>query len=213
MTFYGNLKTNSGGSKVPLAVGKYTDLEIVHDLGAKETKDKGLYRHSLLVASDSQDGTAFLSIQRKEQWSHPAVVAIAFTTDKQDVIGEAIKSGEVTQQQADEANQWLASEIMAKLEAANTPAEARDEAFAKALENLKTQIRIALGQLFRLQDWKNGDETGAHRDPAGDISSLVGVKFAGTVKEGLNGSVEIGGIAQYKKPAAATSGAAAKAPF
>lgn len=202
MSFYGSLKTNSGGSKVPLPVGKYQDLEIVYDLGAKETKDKGLFRHSLLVASESEEGTAFLSIQRKEQWSHPAVVALAFTTDKQDVIGEAVKSGEVTQQQADEANQWLASEAMAKVEAANTPDDAKDEAFKKALENLKTQIRIALGQLFRLQDWKNGDETGAHRDPAGDISALVGTKFAGTVKEGLNGSVEIGGIASYKKPAA-----------
>src|SRR5579864_676998 len=113
-----NSSDKSGSKdKTPLPVGRYDDLEIVsHGISAKkdDAKDPALDRHWFLVASDSVDGTAFLYLNLKPQWQHPAVLAIVFNA-----VESMVNSKEITVDDVEKANAWLDAQVAEKVTAAN----------------------------------------------------------------------------------------------
>lgn len=209
MGFLDELKDGGTREKSALLAGKYTDLQLVSYIAktsGPSKSDAELYRHAFLVASDGTDGTAFFDIRVKSLWFHPPVVALAFNA-----VEAAIADGTATQEEIDSCAKLFRDITRARVEASNTPtekledvAEYTDEdgvvhaatkgAYTTAYENLLTQIRIALGTIFRLQAW-----AGQKRSLDVDIPSLVGTKFAGEVKEGRDGTSELKSVYTAKK--------------
>jgi hypothetical protein len=152
MSFITELSTGktSTGERTTLPAGKYTDLELVSYIqktSGPSKADAELYRHAFLVASEGTDGTAFYDLRLKHFWLHPAVVALAFNAVEK-AIADGVEPAEI------ESTMALLKETVAKkVTAANTPEEAVEEALAKGYENLLIQIRIAVGTIFRLQEW------------------------------------------------------------
>lgn len=192
MGFLDDLKDSGTREKSALPAGKYTDLQLVSYIqktSGPSKNDAELYRHAFLVASDSADGTAFFDLRVKSFWLHPPVVALAFNA-----VEQAIADGEATQEEIDSCTTLLKQVSKAKVIAANTPEETVDEATETAYTNLLTQIRIAIGTIFRLQAW-----SGQARSLDVDIPALVGTKFSGEVKEGQNGTSELKSVYTAKK--------------
>jgi hypothetical protein len=156
--------------KVALPVGTYgtgkiPGLKIVKALGAKATKNDGLYRHSFLVAStdDAIEGTSFLALNLREEWTLPAAVAIAFGVEE-----KAVASGELTEEDIMDFKDKLLASV---------------EGDSEKYDKLVTQIRINVGTIFRLQDWG-----GQERNAGADLLSLEGVKFSGKTEPGFSGT-------------------------
>lgn len=154
-------------------------------------KDPELFMHSFLVAAtvapkadgngaataipgDVPDGTAFLKLNSKEQWKDLRVVALAFGDP---AVAALISTNGATQAEIDTVKAYYQKLAADKVAAANTPAEEAEAATTKAYENLLTQVRIAVGEVFRLQDWK-----GVPRNANFDPQDLVGIEFSGSIE-------------------------------
>jgi len=207
MSFYDLVNTggNNTGERIALPAGKYgtskeAGLKVVKYLSSKPSKnDPELVDHGYLVASDNEDGTAFYHLRVKAWWLHDSVAALAFTSDKQDMVASAIAEGKATQTEVDSAIKILEAIAHGKVIAANTPEDKVDEAVATTYKNLLTQIRIAIGEVFRLQDWK-----GVPRSLEFDPASFDGVSFSGVVEPGYSaGTSEVRSI--YGRSRAATA--------
>lgn len=204
---------------------KVAGLKIVKyiDKSSKPTeKDPALFRHSMLVAAlgpnkqqleaeaaakkngstnplaePDHEGTAFFSLNLKQEWLNPVAIAFGFSGKEVDLVAAGVSRGDFSQEQADAYKADIQKQAVDKVVAANTPAEAMDEAVVKAYESILTQIRINVGTLFRLQDWK-----GVPRNPDMDLHELVGTEFSGTIRpSNLSGSVntEVGFITAKEK--------------
>ena len=208
MSLYDQVNVGGGfsGERVALPAGKYgtakqPGLRIVKYLGSKPSRnDAELVDHGYLVAAEEVEGTAFMHIRVKAWWLHDAVAALAFTSDKQNMVLEAVKAGRCTQEEVDTAHKVIGSIARGKVVAANTPPDQVDEANATAEKNLLAQIRIAIGEVFRLQDWK-----GVPRSLEFDPASFDGVAFSGVVEPGYTaGTSEVKSIYGKSKTATAT---------
>ena len=81
---------------------------------------------------------------------------------------------------SDKVQAKLYAEIAKKLAVSGTPADLLEAATEKEYEKQVTTIRIAVGTIFRLQDWG-----GKPRNPKADLDTLVGTEFSGKVVEGI----------------------------
>jgi hypothetical protein len=179
-----------GGDKTPLPAGQYgtntePGLEVLSFIGSKETKSAGLKRHSFLVgASNGTEGTAFLALQWKDDWLRDAAMALAFS-----------KPEWAPQEEQDAClKAWYEESVLAS-QAANVPPEEAEKWCEKHVDNIKTQIRINVGTLFRLQDW-----TGKERDPSVQLGALRGIQFSGVIEKGVSGdSMEVKSVISRKK--------------
>ena len=210
-----NIGGGFSGERVALPAGKYgtakeAGLRIVKYLGSRASKnDPELVDHSYLVAAEEVEGTAFYHLRVKSWWLHDAVYAVVFTTDKQNMVTEVLKSG-TTEEEIDNAHKVLSTIASGKVIAANTPPDMVDEATTKAIDNLKAQIRIAIGEVFRLQDWK-----GVPRNLEFDAASFDGISFSGVVEPGFSqGTSEVKSIyGRSKATARVVTAAEATVPF
>jgi hypothetical protein len=200
--FYDTLKTTTGGDRTALPPSEpkrpYRDLKIVKALTDK-VLDSGATRHTLLVGSESVNGTAFLKIDLYPYTLHPAAIALAFKAEE-----AAISSGETTAADIDALRAKFQEDGLrkAKLAAGDNDDETAltENALAKT-ENILTGIRINVGNIINLQ--KNAKQT---VDPASwTPESSVGTVFTGNVKAGLNESSEVGGVYAPSTPKAATT--------
>ncbi len=131
------------------------------------------------------EGTAFLSVTVHDDWKHPAALALAFTEASRtkegklnaDYVAAGIAAGEFTQQLADEGRAYYRQIATEKVVSANTPEDKQESAIEAQYRKELTQISIKMGQLFTLCDWK-----GVPRDPALDVTTLVGVEFSGKIE-------------------------------
>lgn len=196
MPSYDRYNTNSsGGDKVSLTEGAYTSnlkfkskdmervggsLHIIKKLEPRPDKG-GNMRHSFLVGSEDQPGTAFLTIALQDYFLTPEACALAFSKKSKDNTSPFQLDPEDTAELNAEAvaacQQRISEDAEAKVSAANTPPEAHTDAVEKAIRNTLTQIQINVGTIFRLQDW-----AGLPRDPQGDLGALDQTIFEGSVK-------------------------------
>jgi hypothetical protein len=190
MSKYDSINAGFSGEKKALPEGTYgsgteAGLQVVHYIGARPTKDKALNRHSFLVASTNGiEGTAFLAIQLKDEWLDDGTISLAFNNPD---------SATEEERKAAEKRLYLAAVERAKANGADE--ENIEEAAQDTYKKLLTQIKVSIGQMFRLQDWK-----GVERDPFAPIAELVGIEFAGTIKPGLTESTsEVDSIFSKKK--------------
>lgn len=173
--------------KEPLTKGKFNDLKVIKYWGVTQ-KDHN--RHSLSVVSQSRDGFASMYIQLEPDWLQDGVIVLAMG---EDAVKQAVDAGEVTTHDITRAHNVINKLVAQKLEAANTPEEARDEAFDTAKRNILTQIKINVGQVWRLQEW-----AGLPLNEHADLSQLVGTVFAGRVEE-FNGKLSVKDVYKPKK--------------
>jgi hypothetical protein len=208
MNIYDSANLGSGftGERIALPAGKYgtskePGLRIVKYLGSKSSRnDAELVDHGYLVAAEAEEGTAFMHLRVKSWWLHDAVYAIAFTSEKHNAVAEVLAAGRVTQDEIDNARKVVETIAGGKVIAANTPPDMVDEATATAVKNLLTQIRIAIGEVFRLQEWK-----GIPRSLEFDPASFDGISFSGVVEPGFTaGTSEVKSIYGRSKSGGAT---------
>jgi len=144
------------------------------------------------------EGTAFLKLVIHEDWKHPAALALAWTESsrnkegviQKDYVAAEIAAGVFDQTIADEGIAWYREVATRKVLANNTPEDKQAEAIEKQYRSELVQIQIKMRAIFDLCDWK-----GVPRDPAIDVSTLVGTEFSGKVsksnlprKDGTQGS-------------------------
>lgn len=177
------------GEKIALPVGPYGDknkpgLSVLSYIGAKETKNKGEYRHSFLVGGIDVDGTCFWAINLRDRWRDDGPLALAFNMPEM-VKPEVLK----------EAEQDLKTEAAQKAIANHTPDDKLETATEEIYKKILLQIRINVGSIFRLQDWR-----GVERDATVDLNTLVGTRFSGTVeKSNVGDTTEIKSIFSKSK--------------
>ena len=200
-------RTGGTADRTPLDPGQYGDkskpgLEIVMYIDSPKASKKlenGSFRHSLLVAAiapsresqkvngnathplgDIPAGTAFMKIDLRDEWLHDEPVALAMG---EQWVEKAIASG-IPKDNFDRAVAYFRQQATDACLAKNTPEDQLEEAVSKQYENILTQIRINVGQVFRLQDW-----AGKPWDPQMDLHLLAGTRFAGRIaKSSLAGS-------------------------
>lgn len=214
MNWYSQLDTRSQGSgaNVPLPEGAYThnpkarkkvgsSLYIIKLLAPKEIKG-GATRHTFLVGSDDENGTAFLKIDLKDLWLRPEAIAMAFRKKDETAIDPAVLANlDADMLQATEAQ--IRKEATDAVIAANTPPEAEADAVEKAIHSTLASIQINVGTIFRLCDWAGKD-----RNPHIDLSELENTGFEGAVKYNTFGGNISPEVSVNSKP---VNGAAAPA--
>lgn len=195
MPSYDRYNTNSsGGDKVSLTEGAYTSnlkfkskdtervggsLHIIKKLEPRLDK-AGNMRHSFLVGSDDQPGTAFLTIPLQDYFLTAEACALAFSKKSKDggvFQLDAEDTAELDAEAVAACQQRISDDAAAKVAAANTPEEAVADATEEAIRNTLMQIQINVGTIFRLQDW-----AGIPRNPQGDLGALDQTEFEGRVK-------------------------------
>lgn len=159
---YESLPENTYGSKTQ------PGLTILRYLGPKDTKTEGTTRHTFLVGSlNGTKGTAFLQINLRESWLTPGAVALAMNDHSN-----------VSKADLDSAEKQLYSEAAAAVIKANTPADKQETATTEQYNKNLTTARIAIGTLFRLQDWDGANKN----DPNEPMDALVECFFSGHVR-------------------------------
>lgn len=191
MGIFDGRSTGTSGERSPLPAGAYgvpqvkdKSVQVYPDTklrfvwyGTKEVKN-GQTQHTLMAVADGMEGPegqAFFKVNLKDtSFYTDAIVAVAlgWATD-------LVKEGNLTAEQVKAAEGELLNEAAKTVIANNVPSERYEEETEKALDNLKSQIRINIGSIFRLQDW-GGQERGLKN---GAIKDLVGVTFAGKVEQ------------------------------
>lgn len=172
---------------------------------ATKAKSNGSEPNPLLVDTDPPNGTAFYRLNWKEWWSDERVIALACISDKGPdgkpktidgpkgpvvVFGSADAVAQLqqmpgpnganyTKEDITPVVDYLTQKAKEKVVAANTPDDQVESATELQYQNILTQIRIQVHELFKLQDWK-----GIPRDAKFDPQSLVNTEFGGSVKEG-----------------------------
>ena len=171
---YDDLNVGFSGERVALAPGKYgtgndPGLEIINYNGPRETKDPDLTQHSFLVVSaDGTPGTAFLTIPIKEKWLSADYLGLAFNKPYGTEDGRKQAEGLAYKEAVDKAVER------------GTPTDQLEEATKVIYNNSLLQAKVALGTLFRLQDW-----AGVERSTEFHPEKLVGIEFGGEVEPGL----------------------------
>jgi|SRR5215471_126843 len=211
---YNQYSTSGQGDLSPLPEGVYTSnpkskdkrgesLKIIKELAVKEVKG-GATRHTFLVGSDDERGTGFLKIDLHPWSLRPETIAMALGKKPKDASGNGhfFISPEVLAQldaaAVDSTQKELEEIATAKVAEANTPDEQVGEAISATLHKMLVQVQINVGTIFRLQDW-----AGYARNPEEALLNLEGVYFEGSVKAGLNDSVEISVFSKKKDAAPA----------
>lgn len=191
-----NAGGSGGGSREPLPAGKYSHrngktLYIAKLLEPRLVgNDMKTTRHSFVVSSDDEQGSAFLKIDLQDYWLRPETIAIAFSKRGKDGQREAIHPDVQAHLDGDmlmAVKKQLQSDAEAKVEAANTPEEAHYDATEETIGKILTQIQINVGTIFRLCDW-----AGIERDPTVDLGlfETYETQFEGEVKHNtLSGKV------------------------
>lgn len=206
---YDKYSTQSTGDKAPLPEGLYTSnpkaknkagssLHIIKKLEAKTLRDGSTTRHSFLIGSDDTHGTAFLKVDVQDYFLTPEACALAFSKKDKDNSDpfqlDPIDAAELDANLLVATQNRITDDANAKVIAANTPEEVRNDAVEKAIRNTLLQIQINVGTIFRLQDW-----AGVPRDPQGDLGALDKTEFEGAVKASsmATGAPE---VSVYSKP-------------
>ena len=172
-------------------------LEIIGYYPPKEPNKDGSLRHSFLVKAilpsrqqaeliakaksngggsnpyldePDFDGTTFLSVNLRNEWLQPALVAVAM--GREQVV---LASKKVDQAQLDAAQKYL---LETATETATTFGDPTSEAVDEAVEKLKQKIQIEVGTLYRLQKW-----AGVPEDEQADLKTLEGTQFSGSITE------------------------------
>lgn len=161
--------------QVVLPVGRYGDkkqpgMEVIRILDPRPTKDPELFQRSLVCKAipgspGYKEGTAFLTISLKDWYLNPDVLAFVFEDQRSN--GAKPEVGE----------QLVYKHALDAMVAANTPAENAEEETKTRANNIKTQISINVGTIFRLQEW---DEV--RRNAAASLADLEGLEFTGDVE-------------------------------
>jgi hypothetical protein len=150
-------------------------LRIQKYLGGKQREGKDNVQHSFIVVStNGVDGTAFLKFNLQPWMLTPDAVALAFG---EKAIAEFITDGTGTEGSIAATRTAVTSYARGRVELANTPSELVEEQTAEQVKSVLDQIRINVGQIYRLQDW-----AGTGRDETRGLDSLTGIEFAGAIE-------------------------------
>ena len=194
MSEYDGLNVGFGGERIALPAGKYGDsvnseLKIVNYNGVLPSRaDADLQRHGFLVAhTNGVEGTAFLTLQLKRAWLTPEAISLVFN--------KGVPVGRATQAGIDTFRESLQEYSVGRATANNTPDDQLEEQAGKIYGNTIKQIQIAVGSLFRLQDWR-----GEERNPDIEPAALLGTEFSGTVGPGYKeGTSEVSNVYTRKR--------------
>ncbi len=157
----------------PLKEGIYGDkkgpgLQITRYMGPKDTKTEGTIAHAFLVhAIDGTPGGAFLRFNLRGSWLTKGALSLAFNDP-------AI----ATDLERKTAEKALYDEAVARVVAANVPAEEAEKQAETEYKNALTAAKISVGTIYRLQDWDN-----APRNAGEELDKLEGTQFSGHVNQ------------------------------
>jgi len=143
------------------------------------------------------EGTAFFKLTLNQKWLNWESVALAYNEAgkdkdgnvKVDYVAKAIADGDCTEESIANARAFYMNVAGKKVLSANTPEDQKDAAILEQYGKELTQISIKVGTFMRLIDWKMGKLQSPERNNfiTFDVKTLVGVEFAGKVKEGNPG--------------------------
>ena len=194
MSYEDNFDVGFQSERKPLAAGIYGDginpgLEIVSYVAPKEptSTDPDKYQHGwLTVSTNGAEGQAFLNINLKSVWLTPEAVSLAFNK------GNPVDG--TTAEKVATFRQMLLEQAAARAATNNTPEEAMEQATQTAFDKQLAEIKINVGTIYRLQDWK-----GIQRDRTAPLASLVGTEFSGVVEAGQKQSARVSSVYSRKK--------------
>ena len=200
----GTSKKRAKGDYVAIPEGNHGDgnapaLKVVQQFNPK-TDTTGTDLHGYLVAFDNKDkdGTAFLTIKTRPEWLAPEAVALAFGAD---TATKMLTAGTITGETLAETQKYFIEAAENRAIKNNTPDDQLEKATQDNYDNTMIQIRINVGQIFRLQDW-----AGTQRSTDFDPAKLVGTRFSASVEPGFKaGSSEVKTVFSKKKVTVVTA--------